>query len=433
MGKLSTKFKKQLWRTSKLNLAFFFLLILILLAGIGYSVFEDNFKKINNNTYLSFVDEAYDKIKDNYWEKTPDKDLLHLYGLAIKKINEEDQEFNLESREDLEIAIVEALKELTEEDKKNFVVQLTDVVLANLQPFGRSRLYTQAQEKKLRDTVANIDHTTNLYEILGVDQSASQEEVERNYREKSEELKKERSEESQEKLEKIERAFETLAEEEARSNYNTTGAEITVFGKEISSEINYIKIKQMSPISFNEFQRVAKDLDKRQSNSLILDLRGNMGGAIDILPYFLGPFIGPNSYAYEFYRQGETEPIKTKTGWLPELVRYKKVVILIDGKTQSSAEVMASTLKKYNVGVVIGETTRGWGTVENTFPIKTQITSDEKHSLFLVHRITLRDDGQPIEGRGVEPMINIKDAKWREKLLEYFNDPNLIYSIETLY
>jgi len=52
---------------------------------------------------------------------------------------------------------------------------------------------------------------------------------------------------------------------------------------------------------------------------------------------------------------------------------------LIDGGTQLSAEEMVVAIKKYNVGVVVGESTRGWGTVEKVF----------KRELKLMKRLSL--------------------------------------------
>ncbi|MBI5466308.1 MAG: hypothetical protein HY974_03400, partial [Candidatus Kerfeldbacteria bacterium] len=100
--------------------------------------------------------------------------------------------------------------------------------------------------------------------------------------------------------------------------------------------------------------------------------------------------------------------------------------------TQSSAEVMAATLKKYNVGVLMGGTTRGWGTIENVFPFKTILDPNETYSAFLVHSVTLREDGQPIEGRGVEPVIKLSEAKWPEQLLAYYNYPGLVEAVRQI-
>jgi len=147
----------------------------------------------------------------------------------------------------------------------------------------------------------------------------------------------------------------------------------------------------------------------------------------------LGPFIGMDQYAYQFFHQDEKQDFKTKAGWLPSLIRFKKVVVLINGGAQSSAEVMAASLKKYNVGILIGEKTKGWGTVERVFPLENQIDENEKHSMFLVHSLTLREDGQPIEGNGVEPTIDINSADWKEQLFSYFHYDELSDAVEEVW
>jgi C-terminal processing protease CtpA/Prc len=118
---------------------------------------------------------------------------------------------------------------------------------------------------------------------------------------------------------------------------------------------------------------------------------------------------------------------------LASLVQYKKVVILVDEGSQSTAEVMASVLKKYNVGVLLGRKTKGWGTVERVFPLQTKFDDNESYSAFLVHTVTLREDGLPIEGNGVEPMISIDDKNWTNQLLEHFNSESLVSAVKEVW
>jgi C-terminal processing protease CtpA/Prc len=114
-------------------------------------------------------------------------------------------------------------------------------------------------------------------------------------------------------------------------------------------------------------------------------------------------------------------------------VRYKQVVILADGQTQSTAELMAATLKKYNVGIIVGAKTRGWGTIEAIFEIKQQIDPKEKFSVFLVHSLALRDDNLPLEGNGVDPVIDINSPNWEKQLFEYFRYPELAKAIKEIW
>jgi len=94
--------------------------------------------------------------------------------------------------------------------------------------------------------------------------------------------------------------------------------------------------------------------------------------------------------------------------------------------------MMAAAFKKYHIGVVLGTPTKGWGTVERVFPLENQFDPSQKYSMFLVHSVTLREDNQPIEGRGVEPDINI-NSDWQKQLFIYFRNQELAQAIASLY
>lgn len=390
--------------------------------------------------YIDFASEVYDKIKENYWDKIEDEQLSHLYKLATEKVLSAPVADDPKTKEEVKIMVSNVTKDYSPDKKEEFITKLADVVLANLKPPGRSRLYTSQAEKELRDTVENRDLNTDLYATLGVTKDSTPKEINDNYNKKIAELKSDKSPEAVSQLALINRAYEILSKSDAKKNYDVSGIEPTINYKLLTADIFYIKLEKFSPQSFDEFFKAANSQDPKNNppagkgpTTLILDLRDNIGGAIDILQYFLGPFIGPDQYAYEFFHQGNKEPFKTKVGWFESLVRYKKVLILTNENSQSSAEVMAATLKKYNVGVLVGKPTKGWGTVERLVPISTQINPDQKYSLLIVQSITLREDGQPIEGHGIDPNINITDKNWPKELMAYFNYPQLVTVVKELF
>ncbi len=388
----------------------------------------------SKDKYVAFLLEVYDKINENYWQKPEENNLITLYAKGVEKITEQPQEWNCQEKQCLAERLEKRLKEISaEEEKKEFTQQLADIVLANLQPFGRSRLYVQKDELALQKRVTN-QTDKDYYQELEVEKNASVEEINQKAEEKIAQLKNEETPEAGKKIDNIKEAQQVLGDKRAKENYDTDGIAPTIEYELIQPEILHLHLTKFSPTTLEDLQRITEKFDQGEKlDTLIIDLRDNVGGAIDGLPYFLGPFIGNNQYAYQYYHQGETEDHKTKLGWLPSLVRYKKVVVLINENAQSSAEVFASVLKKYNVGILVGKTTKGWGTVERVFPIENQIAENEKYSMFLVHRLTLRADGQPIQSKGVEPHIDITKENWQDKLHDYIPYPDLISAVDRIW
>lgn len=418
------------------------LIILLLVFALGIGVGQKFIGTIQNkpqasfekNTPKAFISEIYDKIKENYWNNISDVELLDLFKLSIDKNGGSSNAAKFENKNQLLGELDKITGGMQDEQKDKFTVSVAASVLSSLSPVERSGLYTQTQEEQLKNTVSNINPGKDLYKDLGLSKGASETAVQQAYQTQAAKLAQDKSPEAEEKLKQIAYAKDTLIQKDTKQRYDQNQIEPTIFGRTIEPGILYVQFKKFSPTSLEEFQKIFENYkDKPELNSLILDLRGNIGGAIDATAYFLGFFLGKGQYAFDFYHKGEYLPFKTPTDKLPSIAKYKQTVILIDQNSQSSAEMMAASLKKYHAGVLVGVPTKGWGTVERVFPLDNQISQKGKYSLFLVHSITLRDDNLPIEGRGVEPDINIKDTDWQQKLLLYFNNPVLVNATKGLF
>lgn len=422
----------------------FFALVVLLSLGLGATggFLYQNWQNKNKtdavlgqerSSYLVFTEEIYHKIKNNHWKVTSEEELVNLYFLAIEKLTGQIQASSPQDLSFLLVSVENILEQIeTEEAREDFVVQLNNLVLNNLEPFGRSQLYRQKEKQELNDMVLNVakqDH----YQVLGLNKEASQEEISQAHQNLNQTLSQDSAPEAKEKLAQVGQAYRILGNESARQIYDVSGVEPTIEYRLIRNNIFHLHLKSFSPATFDELQRATQKVQGLPGvDTLVLDLRNNIGGAIDNLPYLLGPFIGQDRHAYQFFHQGKRIDYKTRIGWLPSLFQYKKVVILINENSQSSAEVVASVLKKYNVGVLVGNTTRGWGTVEKIFRLETQINQNETYSLFLAHSLTLREDGQPIEGLGVEPHIFTSNPNWQRDLYSYLPDQNIVDTVEQI-
>ena len=434
-------------RTKRILLTLIILLALGGATGAGYWYFVHSIAEgvatyqtveEEENVYVRLGMEAYDVIKENYWQEVTDEALSDLFKLSLAKAsNNPSVSLATTTRAGVATMFGTAIDGVgDEEQKKALTLQTITVVLYNLGPAGRSQLYTQVDEAALRNRVANINPDKDLYDELGVPSGANTAAVQSAFEARREELSASSSPEAKAELERVSYAHAVLADNESKKMYDEAKIEPTVVSRIYGSNTLYVQIKQIAPTSLKEFidHIVAKSKETTLSR-LIVDFRGNEGGALDFAPYMLGVFMGPNQYAADLFHKGEREVLRTpeQIPRITDLENFEEIVFLVDERTQSTAELTAAIFKRQNLAVIIGNTTKGWGTVENTFPLSTKITEGESYLLYLVHSLTLRDDQQPIEESGVVPHVSVDADDWQTQLSKYVSSAEVRSAVLELF
>lgn len=138
----------------------------------------------------------------------------------------------------------------------------------------------------------------------------------------------------------------------------------------------------------------------RKSKALILDLRGNGGGAEETLKELLGYFVDHDTKIGDVKRRKETKPIMVKARGD---IFKGKLVVIIDADSGSSAEIFARMIQLEKAGTVIGD--RSAGAVMRARSYSFQIGADTV--IFYGASITDADlimtDGKSLERTGVTP------------------------------
>ena len=127
-----------------------------------------------------------------------------------------------------------------------------------------------------------------------------------------------------------------------------------------------LRLEQFSQGSADELKLALVDVLAAGAERLVLDLRGNPGGyvneAIGVASQFLASgdvFVERNAAGEETRHEVSPDGVATA---LP-------LVVLIDGTTASSAEIVSGALQDAGRGQLIGVTTYGTGTVLGEFPL----------------------------------------------------------------
>ncbi len=133
----------------------------------------------------------------------------------------------------------------------------------------------------------------------------------------------------------------------------------------INDEVGYILLTDFSQTAAKEIKSATLEMKSKGMKKLILDLRANPGGllnmSIEICNFFLPKqllVVETKGKVKEGNRKYMTEE--------PPLDTEMPVVVLINGKSASASEIVSGTLQDYDRGVLIGQRSFGKGLVQIT-------------------------------------------------------------------
>ena len=142
----------------------------------------------------------------------------------------------------------------------------------------------------------------------------------------------------------------------------------TVKSSVVDNHIGYIQILSfMSGSTPNEFLEALENT--KNTDSLILDLRGNTGGLLDNAVFIADMFINEGTIVDIIYRNGYKKSIKAQDEHFP---MKKPVVVLVNGASASASEILSGALKDYHKATLVGRKTFGKGLVQKVVPLPNQ-------------------------------------------------------------
>ena len=171
----------------------------------------------------------------------------------------------------------------------------------------------------------------------------------------------------------------------------------TVKSDVIENNIGYIKITSFDEITYEDFKTQLNQLVTSKAEGLIIDLRNNPGGLLNICADIADELLGKGTIVYTETKAGEREYLNSDKG----MVNLPMVVLVNEGSA-SASEIMAGAIKDHNRGEIIGTTTFGKGVVQRIKPLK------DGSGLKLTVSEYFTPNGINIHGIGIEPDIVVE-------------------------
>ena len=156
--------------------------------------------------------------------------------------------------------------------------------------------------------------------------------------------------------------------------------------------------------------RLVRELRAEHTDGLVIDLRGNGGGALTEATTLTGLFIEKGPIVQVKDAKGR---VRVKRDTDPAIVYRGPLAVLVDGNSASASEIFAGAIQDYGRGIIIGTPTYGKGTVQNLVDLDRYSRNEDEKLGQLKFTIAqfFRINGDSTQHRGVVPDILLPTAQ----------------------
>lgn len=206
----------------------------------------------------------------------------------------------------------------------------------------------------------------------------------------------------------------------------------TVSSKMLDDGIGYIRISQFnsknpqiadSKDSYDEFVAEFEKIKGIDLTSLIIDLRNNPGGDLNVVTKIADYILPSGVITYTEDKNGKRQYYESTE----ELSLNIPIVILVNGGSASASEVLSGALKDYNKAELVGEKTFGKGVVQTVIPLY------DGSGLTVTSAKYYTPSGECIHEKGIEPNVLVKlETEKSISQLSYEEDTQLQKAVEIL-
>ncbi len=184
----------------------------------------------------------------------------------------------------------------------------------------------------------------------------------------------------------------------------------------IQDDIGYIRLTAFDNLTYEDFKKALMDVQSNGAKGLVLDLRSNPGGLLNVSVDIADELLGEATVVYteDKNENRQYEKSDSKMVDLP-------LVVLVNEGSASASEILAGAIRDNNRGTLVGTTTFGKGLVQR---IK-DLPDGSGIKLTVAEYFT--PDGTNIHGIGIEPDVVVELDEDVEGIgLDYLEQDNQI-------
>ena len=182
----------------------------------------------------------------------------------------------------------------------------------------------------------------------------------------------------------------------------------------------YIKISHFNADTGDKFEKIVMPVLQKNPDGIILDLRNNPGGFLDVSVDIAVFWTGDKTVVIEQIKGDKKEELKGNG-----IARFQDIptIVLVNGGSASASEIVAGALQDHGKAKIVGTKTFGKGSVQEL----ESLGNGSSFKLTLAKWLTPK--GVSISEKGITPDIEVK---FTDKDFEEKKDPQLEKALELL-
>lgn len=173
----------------------------------------------------------------------------------------------------------------------------------------------------------------------------------------------------------------------------------TVEYEMLDNNIGYVQVSSFYEVTAEQYIAAVEDLESQGMEGLIVDLRDNGGGLLDIAVEMLDYMLPAGKIVYTEDKDGN---VTSEYNSDNEHQFTQPLAVLVNGYSASASEIFAGAIKDYEIGTLVGENTYGKGIVQRMFPL------EDGSAIKLTIAKYFTPKGNDIHQVGIKPDVEVE-------------------------
>ena len=172
----------------------------------------------------------------------------------------------------------------------------------------------------------------------------------------------------------------------------------SVYFEMMEDNVGYIRVTAFDGGTGEQFREALETLEAEGMDGLIIDLRNNFGGNLDVVVAMARDFVPEGLIVSIEDSEGRVTEFNSNRGDVFDI----PLVVLVNQNSASASEIFAGAIQDHELGTIVGMTTFGKGLVQRIF------TLSDGSSLKVTIAEYFTPSGRSIHEEGIVPDVEVE-------------------------